>query len=177
MKIAHKMALSMLVLALCLMVIAPASAGVTTANGWYEGKEIYYTDQGPEKVTERADNQIYLIGDNRKYQANVVLHIPGEVGYTPHWNVNVVHTAVGKTVQDIVNAGFASVYFMPGATDNNVLFDDAADILAAQSAGLVTIDQPGVVVLCPIFSEKAADAPGNKPLSETFTALNLDSTF
>ncbi len=177
MKVFHKIALSMLVLALSLMVAAPASAGVTTANGWYEGKEIYYIDHGPEKVTERGDNQIYLIGDNRKYQANVVLHIPGEVGYTPHWNVNIVHTAAGKTVQDIVNAGFASSNFIPGATDNNVLFDDVADIIAAQSAGFVTIDQPGVVVLCPIVSEKAAESNGNNPLSETFTALFLGSTF
>jgi len=66
---------------------------------------------------------------------------------------------------------------MQVATDNNVLFDDVADIIAAQSAGLVTIDQPGVVVLCPIFSKKAADAPGNKPLSEIFAPLNPDSTF
>jgi hypothetical protein len=177
MKILHKMALSLLVLALSLMVVAPASAGVTTANGWYEGKEIYYTDQGPEKVTELGVNQIYLIGGDRKYQANVVLFIPGEAGYTPHWNVNVVHTAPGKTVQDIVNAGFASDNFVPGGTDNNVLFEDVEDILAAQSAGLVTIEQPGVVVLCPIFSEMAADAPGNNPRSETFEPLNLGSTF
>lgn len=172
-----KIALSMLVLTIGLIVVVPASAGVATANGWYEGEEIYYTDLGPEKVTERGDNQIYLIGDNRKYQANVVLYIPGEVGYSPHWNVNVVHTAVGKTVQDIVDAGFASNDFIPGATDNNVFFDDVADITAAQSAGLVTIDRPGVVVLCPVFSKKAADAPGNKPLPEMFAPLNLDSTF
>lgn len=172
-----KIALSMLVLTIGLIVVVPASAGVATANGWYEGEEIYYTDLGPEKVTERGDNQIYLIGDNRKYQANVVLHIPGEVGYSPHWNVNVVHTAAGKTVQDIVDKGFASNDFIPGATDNNVLFDDAADITAAQSAGLVTIDRPGVVVLCPVFSKKAADAPGNEPLPEMFAPLNLDSTF
>jgi hypothetical protein len=177
MKILHKMALSLLVLALSLMVVAPASAGVTTANGWYEGMEIYYTDQGPEKVTELGVNQIYLIGGDRKYQANVVLFIPGEAGYTPHWNVNVVHTAPGKTVQDIVNAGFASDNFVPGGTDNNVLFEDVEDILDAQSAGLVTIEQPGVVVLCPIFSEMAADAPGNNPRSETFEPLNLGSTF
>lgn len=171
MKVFHKVALSMLVLALSLMVAAPASAGVTTANGWFGGNEIYYIDHGLEKVAERGDDQIYLIGDNRLYQANVI----GEKGV--HWNVNIVHTAPGKTVQDIVDAGFASPNFVAGATENNVLFDDAADILAAQSAGLVTIDHPGVVVLCPIVSESAAESNGNNPLSETFKALNLDSTF
>ena len=159
------------------MVASTASAGVTTANGWYEGEEIYYVDHGKEQVTERGDNQIYLIGGDRLYQANVVLFIPGEAGYTPHWNVNIVHTASGKTVKDIVDAGFASSNFIPGATDNNVLFDDVEDILGAQSAGLVKIDHPGVVVLCPIFSEKAAEAPGNQPRSETFAPLNLGSTF
>jgi hypothetical protein len=42
------------------------------------------------------------------------------------------------------------------------------DILAAQADGLITIDHPGVVVLCPIVSEQAADAPGNTALSEDF---------
>mgnify|MGYP001821064808 CR=1 FL=1 len=52
----------------------------------------------------------------------------------------------------------------PGA-----LFDDTADIMAA---GLVTIEQPGVVVLCPIISEKGAEAPGNTELPEDeFTAF------
>jgi hypothetical protein len=48
------------------------------------------------------------------------------------------------------------------------LFDDVEDILAAEADGLVTIDYPGVVVLCPIISEKGAEAPGNKELSEDF---------
>lgn len=177
MKVLYKIALSMLVLALSLMVAAPASAGVSTANGWYEGKEIYYIDHGPEKVTERAGNQLYLIGGDRLYQANVVLHIPGEAGYTPHWNVNIVHTADGVTVQDIVNAGLASSNFVPGGTDNNVLFDNVDDILEAEDIGLVTITKPGVVVLCPIISEEGAEAPGNVLKSESFTALDLTDTF
>ncbi len=74
-----------------------AHAGQSTANGWYEGTEIYYIDQGLEKnTTERASNQIYLIGGNRLHQANVVLHIPGEPGYTPHWNLGPSGISVGK---------------------------------------------------------------------------------
>jgi hypothetical protein len=51
--------------------------GATTANGWYEGEEIYYIDNGPEEgVTSRGQNDIYLIGGDRKYQAQVVEFIP-----------------------------------------------------------------------------------------------------
>jgi hypothetical protein len=146
-----------------LMIAVPTFAGVTTANGWYEGEEIYYIDAGIEEgVTERGKNQIYLIGGDRAYQAQVVLHIPGEPGYSPHWNVNIVHTAEGVTVADIVASSYVSEHY-PEA-----LFDDVEDILDAETAGLVTIEHPGVVVLCPIISEKGAEAPGNKELSEDF---------
>lgn len=141
-----------------------ASAGVTTANGWYEGEEIYYILGGVENVTERGSNQLYVIGDDRAYQANVALFIPGEAGYSPHWNVNVVHTAPGVLLGDILASPFVSEHY---ATEG-VLFDDAADILAAQEAGLVVLDHPGKVVLCPIISEEGAEAPGNTELPEEF---------
>jgi hypothetical protein len=141
----------------------PALAGVTTANGWYEEEEIYYIDFGMEPgVTERGENQIYLIEGDRMWQAQVVLFIPGEPGYSPHWNVNVVHTAEGVTVAEILASPYASAHF-PEA-----LFDDAEDILDAAAAGLVTIETPGAVVLCPIISEQGAEAPGNNELSEDF---------
>jgi hypothetical protein len=139
----------------------PEGTGVLTANGWYEGEEIYYLLQGVEEgVTERGQNDLYLIGGDRAYQANVAEFIPGEAGYSPHWIVNVVHTADGVTLADILASPYASAHY-PEA-----LFDDVADILAAEAAGLVTIDTPGVVVLCPIVSEEAAEAPGNTPLTE-----------
>jgi len=143
-----------------------AFAGVTTANGWYEGEEIYYIDGGIEEgVTERGENQIYLIGGDRAYQAQVVLHIPGERGYSPHWNVNIVHTAEGVTLDDIVASPYVSEHY-PEA-----LFDDVEDILDAEAAGLVTIEHPGAVVLCPIISQKGAEAPGNNELSEEFPSF------
>jgi hypothetical protein len=159
-------ALLALALSLALMAAAPAFAappentGALTANGWYEGEEIYYLLLGVEDVSKRGQNDLYLIGGDRAFQANVAEFIPGEAGYTPHWNVNVVHTADGKTLADILASPYASAHY-PEA-----LFDDVADILAAEAAGLVTIQTPGVVVLCPIISEAAADAPGNTPLSE-----------
>jgi hypothetical protein len=48
------------------------------------------------------------------------------------------------------------------------LFDDVEDILDAEVAGLVVIVHPGVVVNCPIISEKGAEAPGNTELPEVF---------
>lgn len=142
--------------------------GVLTANGWYEEEEIYYVLHGREDgVTERGQNDLYLIGDDRAYQANVAEFIPGEAGYSPHWNVNVVNTAEGVTLADILDSGYASDLF-DDATRKGPLFDDAEDIVAAAAAGLVTITKPGVVVLCPIISEEGAEAPGNTELSEDF---------
>ena len=159
----HKISFAVLIIALAVLAVQPAFAGVDTANGWYEGEEIYYIDQGPEEgVTERGENDIYLIGGNRKFQAQVVEFIPGEAGYSPHWNANLVETAEGVTVADIVASPYVSQHY-PEA-----LFDDVEDILGAEEAGLVTITELGVVVLCPIISEEGAEAPGNNALSEDF---------
>jgi len=137
--------------------------GVLTANGWYEEEEIYYILGGVEEgVTQRGMNDLYLIGGDRAYQANLAEFIPGEAGYTPHWNVNVVHTAPGKTLEDILASPYVSAHY-PEA-----LFDDVMDVLDAWAAGLVTVDHPGVVVLCPVIPEAQAEAPGNTPLSEDF---------
>lgn len=146
-----------------MLVSAGDGTGVMTTNGWYEGEEIYYILGGVEEgVTQLGENDLYLIGGNRAYQANVAEFIPGEAGYTPHWNINVVHTAPGKTLDDILASPYASAHY-PEA-----LFDDVEDILAAETAGLIIIDHPGVVVLCPVISEEGADAPGNTQLSEEF---------
>lgn len=83
------------------VVAVPVFAGVGTANGWYEGEEIYYIAGGVEAgVTERGENQIYLIGGDRVWQAQVVLFIPGEPGYSPHWNANLVNTTPWTTVAE-----------------------------------------------------------------------------
>jgi hypothetical protein len=148
------------------LVSLSAGGGATTANGWYEEEEIYYILHGVEEdVTQRGQNDLYLIGGDRAYQANVAEFIPGEPGYSPHWNVNVVHTAEGVTLADILASPYVSGHY-PEA-----LFDDVEDIVNAQAAGLVTIDRPGVVVLCPIISEKGAEAPGNTELSEDFPSF------
>ena len=162
----RKLTVLTMVLALGLVAVGSVSAGATTSNGWYEGEEIYYILGGfEEAIPEQAYNQLYLIGGDRAFQANVAEFIPGEPGYTPHWFVNVVHTAEGVTLDDILASGFASEHY-PEA-----LFDDVGDIRAAEADGLVTIEQPGLVVLCPIISEQGAEAPGNVELSEEFPAF------
>ena len=158
----RKMILIVTVIAISLLAVQSVSAGKITANGWYEGEEIYYILGGVEDVTQRGENDLYIIGGDRVYQANVAEFIPGEPGYSPHWNVNVVHTAEGVTLADILASPFVSSHY-PEA-----LFDDVEDILAAEAAGLVTIETPGVVVLCPVISEKGAEAPGHTELSEEF---------
>jgi hypothetical protein len=158
----RKVLLLLLVAVFVLAITATASAGATTANGWYEGEEIYYILGGFEDATQRGENDLYLIGGDRAYQGNVAEFIPGEAGYTPHWNVNVVHTAEGVNLSDILASPFVSAHY-PEA-----LFDDVEDILAAEAAGLVDIVHPGVVVLCPVISEEGAEAPGNMQLSEDF---------
>ena len=159
----RRLSLIVFVFALAMLAVTPAFAGATTANGWYEGEEIYYILGGIEEgVTQRGGNDLYLIGGHRVFQANVAEFIPGEAGYTPHWNVNVVNTAPGKTLADILESPFVSEHY-PEA-----LFDDVEDILDAEEAGLVTVVTPGVVVLCPIISEKGAEAPGNTELPEDF---------
>ena len=104
-----KIKITLLILVASFVATGSAFAGKTTVNGWYEGEEIYYIDQGLEEgVTERGVNDIYLIGGNRAYQAQVVEFIPGEPGYSPHWNVNVVYTAEGVTLADILASPYAS---------------------------------------------------------------------
>ena len=159
----YKTRIIVLVLFVSLIVTGQVFAGAFTANGWYEEEEIYYILRGVEEgVTERGENDLYLIGGDRAYQANVAEFIPGEPGYSPHWNVNIVHTAADITLADILASPYVSEHY-PEA-----LFDDVEDILDAEVAGLITIDHPGVVVLCPIISERGAEAPGNEQLSEDF---------
>jgi len=159
----RKIKITALVLFVSLTLTGQVFAGAMTANGWYEGEEIYYIFHGIEdNVMVRGENDLYLIGGDRAFQANVAEFIPGEPGYSPHWNVNVVHTAEGVTLADILASPYVSSHY-PAA-----LFDDVEDILDAEAAGLVTIETPGVVVLCPIISEQGAEAPGNTELSEEF---------
>ena len=146
-----------------------AHAGKIITNGYFGGQEIYYINQGMEKKTNRNHtSDIYLVGGDRVYQPNVVATIPGQPGYSPHWDVVVVNTAPGYTVSDIMNAGLAGT---------SALFDSVEDILEAARMGIVTLTEPGIVVLCPIVSAATANANGHTESPETFMPLTPNSTF
>lgn len=151
------------------LTLSPAHAGNVITNGYFGGHEIYYIDQGLENKTGRNHtSDIFLVGGNRVYQPNVVSTVPGQPGYSPHWDVVVVHSAPGYTVGDIMNAGLAGT---------GALFDSAEKILEAARLGLVTLTEPGLVVLCPIVSAATADANGHTAAPEVFTPLTASSTF
>jgi hypothetical protein len=75
-----------------------------------------------------------LTSESRRHQANVALLIPGEPGYSSHWNTSVVHAAEGVTVGGIFAGGYASDRFL----DEGVLFDNVEDIRGAGFAGVLT---------------------------------------
>ncbi len=61
-------------------------AGATTANGWYEGEEIYYILGGVEEgISEKGFNQLYLIGGDRTFHTGGGgLHAPLECQHRSH---------------------------------------------------------------------------------------------
>ena len=162
-----KFSIMLAVLALTLM--APfAHAGGDVVTGWFGGVQLNYIDQGFSKdPTKRSASPIYLIGGNRMHQANVLGSVQGEPGFNPHWNVNIVHTAPGVTVQDIIAAGLSSSLF----ASRGVLFDDFRPILEAVRRGLVRLDTPGLIVLCPVVSDNKT------PLPDNFLRLTETSSF
>lgn len=98
----------------------------------------------------------------------MVVTVPGEPGYSPHWDVVVVNTAPSYAVRDIMNSGLAG---------NGVLFDSVANILEAARRGLVALTEPGLVVLCPIVSAATTDANGHAEAPETYIPLTPGSVF
>jgi hypothetical protein len=164
-KLAVLLSLTLAIAAIPFAASVAAGGGPPTNNGWFNGQQIYYLDQGVEQTPEPAHlADIFLIGGlpGRVYQANVIDSVPGVTGYSPHWDVNLVHTAPGVTLADILASSYASSSY-PEA-----LFDSVADIRGAETAGLVTIEEPGIVVLCPVVNVAAADAPGHMAASEDF---------
>ena len=162
-----KFSIMMAVLALALTA-SFAYAGGDIVTGWFGGQGLNYKDQGLSKDPIKGGaSQIYLIGGNRLHQANVLGSVQGEPDFNPHWNVNIVHTTPGVTVQHIISAGLASPFF----ATRGVLFDDFRPILEAVRRGLVRLDTPGLIVLCPVVSDNKT------PLPDDFMRLTENSSF
>jgi hypothetical protein len=154
--------LSLLVLTLIVAACAPQTAEMPKAElpagkAWADGKEIYFvhteaSDPGvAETLTNMMESPVILVpsladvpaeslanvyvftngvaGDGPfGFQADVFDNPPGSDGYTPLRRLNVVTWTDESAARELTHVD---------------------DVLAAESAGEVTIEQPGVVINMP----------------------------
>ena len=135
----------------------PAKAELPAGKAYAEGKEIYFvhTEASDPGVAETLTNMmtspvihvpslanvpdealanVYVFTNGVEgsgpfgFQADVFDNPPGTDGYTPLRRLNVATWADGVTAREITSV---------------------ADVLAAESAGELTIEQPGVVINMP----------------------------
>ena len=157
--------LTFLIAAILLFVIAacapqqsgPAKAELPAGKAYAEGKEIYFvhteaSDAGvAEKLTNMMKSPVVLVPSLANvpaeslanvyvftngvegsgpfgFQADVFDNPPGTDGYTPLRSLNVIAWAGGATPRELKSV---------------------AEVLQAESAGELTIEQPGVVINMP----------------------------
>jgi hypothetical protein len=135
----------------------PAKAELPAGKAYAEGKEIYFvhTEASDPGVSETLTNMmkspvmhvpslanvpdellanVYVFTNGVEgsgpfgFQADVFDNPPGTPGYTPLRRLNVITWAEGITAREITSA---------------------ADVLAAEAAGELSIEQPGVVINMP----------------------------
>jgi hypothetical protein len=135
----------------------PAKAELPAGKAFAEGKEIYFvhTEASDAGVAEKLTNMmkspvmfvpslasvpqeslanVYVFTNGIQgsgpfgFQADVFDNPPGSDGYTPLRQLNVITWSDGASARELTSA---------------------ADVLAAQSAGELTIEQPGVVINMP----------------------------
>jgi hypothetical protein len=135
----------------------PAKAELPAGKAFADGKEIYFvhteaSDAGvAEKLTTMMKSPVMLVPSLANvpeeslanvyvftngvegtgpfgFQADVFDNPPGTDGYTPLRSLNVITWADGVTARQLTSA---------------------ADVLAAETAGELTIEQPGVVINMP----------------------------
>lgn len=135
----------------------PAKAELPAGKAWADGKEIYFvhteaSDAGvAEKLTnmmkspvmlvpslanvpEEALANVYVFTNGVEgtgpfgFQADVFDNPPGSDGYSPLRQLNVIAWAEGVTARELTSVD---------------------DVLAAETAGELTIEQPGVVINMP----------------------------
>ena len=135
----------------------PAKAELPAGGAYAEGKEIFFvhTETSDAAIAETLTNMmkspvlyvpalaevpesalanVYVFSNGLQgkgplgFQADVFDNPPGTPGYSPLRRLNVVAWADGATARELKSA---------------------ADVLAAEKAGEVTIEQPGVVINMP----------------------------
>ena len=136
---------------------APAKAELPAGKAYAEGKEIYFvhTETSDAGVSETLTNMmgspviyvpsltnvpdktlanVYVFSNGVEgsgpfgFQADVFDSPPGTDGYSPLRRLNVITWAKGANARELTSA---------------------ADLLAAETAGELTIEQPGVVINMP----------------------------
>ena len=119
------------------LVAAPAMADAIhhfpqkATEGFYRGQTIEYLDFGPVKLkpgNKLAD--LWSVTNGVDGQYNIVDVVPGQKGYTPLWDVNLVT-------------------WKPAATKRKLT--SATDVRKALTAGQVTMKESGMVVNCPVI--------------------------
>ena len=116
---------------------APATADAIqhfpqkATEGFYRGQTIEYLDFGPVKLkpgNKLAD--LWSVTNGVEDQYNIIDMVPGQKGYTPLWDVNLVTWKSGVTPRKLTSA---------------------AAVRKALKAGEVTVKEAGMVVNCPVI--------------------------
>jgi hypothetical protein len=119
------------------LVAGPATADTirhfpqNATEGFYRGNTIEYLDFGPLKV--KPGNKVadlWSVTNGVEGQYNIIDVVPGQKGYTPLWDVNLVTWKDGITTRKLTSA---------------------AAVRKALSAGQVTVKEAGMVVNCPVI--------------------------
>jgi hypothetical protein len=100
-------------------------------EGFYRGQTVEYLDFGPVKV--RPGNplaDLWSVTNGVEDQYNIVDVVPGQKGYTPLWDVNLVTWKSGVTPRKLTSA---------------------AAVRRAVKAGEVTVKSAHTVVNCPVI--------------------------
>ena len=107
----------------------PAKQPVTP--GFYRGQSVGYFDFGPIKLKPgNTLAPIWAVTNGASGQHNIIDVVPGQHGYSPLWQVNMVTFKSGVTPR---------------------LLRSKSDVDAAVKAGDVTVKQTSAVVNCPVL--------------------------
>ncbi len=119
------------------VVAAPATADSIhhfpqqATEGFYRGQTIEYLDFGPVKLkpgNKLAD--LWSVTNGVDGQYNIIDVVPGQKGYSPLWDINLVTWKSGVTPRKLTSA---------------------AAVRKALAAGQVTMKAAGLVVNCPVI--------------------------
>ena len=110
---------------------AAAPAKQPVVSGFFQGRTITYYDFGPIKL--KPGNKLaplWAVTNGAAGQHNIIDTVPGQAGYSPLWQINMVTFKAGMTRH---------------------LLKSKANVDAAVKAGEVTVKSTTTVVNCPVL--------------------------